>query len=120
LEDWKDKQEEKRATIRRAEQTEDSIQRSIVTKTLRSGAAHGDGDLLLLGEIRTEVKRRGTRASWNLTLKEYEKGLRQGIQVWSIEIQHPETGKPVVIDCIQHELFVQLLTQLQHDQTNHS
>ncbi len=112
LSNWHHAQEEKRAIIRRAKQTETNLQRSIATKTIRSGAACGDGDLLLLGEIRQEVKRRGRRASWNLTLKEYEKGLQQGIQVWSIEIQHPETGKPIVIDCLQHELFVQLIAQL--------
>lgn len=115
LSNWRLQQVEKQSIIRKAKQTETNLQRSIATKTIRSGAACGDGDLLLLGEIRQEVKRRGTRSSWNLTLKEYEKGLQQGIQVWSVEIQHPETGKPIMIDCIQHELFVQLIAQLHHN-----
>jgi hypothetical protein len=121
LSNWQQDKEEKRAVVRRAKQTETHLQRSIATKTLRSGAACGDGDLLLLGEIRQEVKRRGTRSSWNLTLKEYEKGLQQGIQVWSIEIQHPETGKPIVVDCIQHDLFLELIAQLHktNDQNHH-
>lgn len=120
--DWRQERYKKQSILRKAKQTESSVQSKIVTKTLRSGASLGDGDLLILGTIRQEVKRRGARQSWNLTLEEYKKGLKQGIQIWTVEIQHPETGLPMTIHCLEDSLLSELLANYKEnvltDRTN--
>lgn len=106
-------QSQKRIVIqRRARATERKVEREIITGTLRSGAALGDGDHLILGEIRQEVKDRGPRNSWNLTWKEYTKGRRQGVQVYAISIEPLAAGEPRrTMYMMEAELFTHLLAQ---------
>lgn len=105
---------QKRITQRAAKATERRIEKSIAKGTLRSGAANGDGDLELLSNLRVEVKRRGHRKSWNLTWAEYEKGKRQGIDVYAIESITPH-GQDKTIYMMEEELFTLLLNLLRKE-----
>lgn len=107
---WRAERNKRSRIVKNAQATERRIAESIVKGTLRSGAVLGDGDHLLLGTIRQEVKRRGTpRSSWNVTLEEYDKGIRQGIEVFAIEIERPDTHRRETLYCCTEELFTRLL-----------
>jgi hypothetical protein len=56
------------------------------------------------------------RKSWNLTLQEYEKGQRQGIDVYGITITHPETGKPLTMFMIEERMAGLLLALVKKEQ----
>ena len=99
---------EKAKVVRRAQQVEKDIAKEIVKGTLRSGAALGDGDHLLKGELRQEVKDRGARSSWNLTWTEYDKGRRQGIEVYAISVVCPD-GKRRTMYMMEPDLFTAFL-----------
>jgi hypothetical protein len=107
---WKDSKLEKQRILRRAKQTESNIARNIVQKTIRSGAANHDGDLLIAQDVRVEVKRRGRRQSWNVTVKEYDKGLQQGIDVFAIEIERDDTGARQTLYCCTEDFFTSLVS----------
>jgi hypothetical protein len=104
--------EAKKKILKRAKATEKNVEREIIRGTLRSGAALGDGDHLLLGEIRQEVKDRGPRSSWNLTWPEYTKGCRQGIQAYAISILPPE-GPRKTMYIMEENVFTALLAGIQ-------
>jgi hypothetical protein len=94
---------------RRARHTEKSIERDIAKGTVRSGAANGDGDIhLLKGELRVEVKDRGERKSWNLTWDEYSKGLKQGIDIYAINVECPDNKKRRMY-IMEEQLFMEWL-----------
>lgn len=99
----KDQQKQRRQ--KRAKAVEESVLKDIAKGTVRSGAANGDGDIHLLNdELRVEVKDRGTRKSWNLTWEEYEKGLKQGIDIFAISVDCPD-GKTRTIYMLEDQLF---------------
>lgn len=111
-----DQQKQKR--LRQAKQVEQKQLQTIAKATLRSGAALGNGDgELLSGSLRLETKDRGVRRSWNLTLPEYEKGQRQGIDIYGITITHPVTGKNITMYMIEERLAGYLLALIQKEQT---
>lgn len=107
--------EKRKKTLRRARATERAIEQEIIKGTLRSGAALGDGDHLLLGAIRQEVKDRGSRSSWNLTWEEYTKGCRQGIQAYAISIL-PPSGPRKTMYMMEEHVFTALLASIQASQ----
>ena len=80
------------------------------TPTKQSGAYRGDGDATLKinnRETQVEYKHRGVRKSFNLTLKEYEKGRRQGVEIYGIQITD-ETGKKKTLYMMDEDLFKEL------------
>ena len=110
---WAADKLKRKKIVKRAQATEDRIARAIVRGTIRSGAFLGDGDHLILGEIRQEVKSRGVRKSWNVTLEEHDKGLKQGVEVWAIEIQRPDNNQHETLYCCTESLFSTLLAAYQ-------
>jgi hypothetical protein len=96
---------------RQAKQTEKTVERQIAKQTLRSGAALGDGDLCVLEDLRVEVKRRGSRKSWNLTWEELTKGKKQGIDVYAIEIETP-LGTRQTVYMLEEGTFTDILARL--------
>lgn len=77
-------------TQKRAKDTEKKQRENIARATIRSGALLGDGDThLLKGKLKLETKDRGVKSSWCLSLSEYNKGLRQGIDIYGITITPP-------------------------------
>lgn len=81
------------------------------TPTQQSGAYRGDGDAKLDINGRTtqiEYKDRGQRKSFNLTLKEYQKGKRQGVEVFGIRIQD-EDGNYKTVYILDDKLFKELV-----------
>lgn len=107
----------KQKRLQQAKKVESNQRRAIATSTLRSGAALGDGDTSLLeGTLRMETKDRGVRKSWNLTLQEYEKGQQQGIDVYGITINHPETGKPLTMYMVEERMAGLLLALVKKEQ----
>lgn len=75
---------------KRAKTTEKKQRENIARATIRSGALLGDGDTHLLnGKLKLETKDRGVKSSWCLSLSEYNKGLRQGIDIYGITITPP-------------------------------
>ena len=110
-----DQQKQKR--LKQAKQVEQKQLQAIAKATLRSGAvlSNGDGELLS-GTLRLETKDRGTRSSWNLTLLEYEKGQRQGIDIYGITITHPVTGKNHTMYIMEERLVGHLLALIQKEQ----
>lgn len=106
---WKEVRYQRQKLQRQAKQTEDNIARTIAKKTQRSGAANHDGDLVIADSIRVEVKRRGTRKSWNVTCDEYDKGRRQGIDVFAIEIQRPDTNVRETLYCCTEDFFTSVV-----------
>lgn len=78
---------------RRAKRTEEKQRENIAHATIRSGALLGDGDThLLKGKLKLETKDRGLKSSWCLSLSEYNKGLRQGIDIYGITITPPNNS----------------------------
>ena len=108
--DWKTTKLQRQKLQRQAKQTENNIARTIAKKTMRSGAANHDGDLLMAESIRVEVKRRGTRKSWNVTTEEYDKGILQGIDVFAIEIERPDTGTRQTLYCLTEDFFTSVVS----------
>lgn len=109
LANWKATLQAKKKVQQQAKQTEKRIAGSIARKTMRSGAANHDGDLLVNEAVRVEIKRRGSRKSWNVTTTEYDKGIKQGIEVFAIEIQREDTLQPVTLYCCTEDFFSHLL-----------
>ena len=107
--------EKRKKILKRARATERTVEQEIIKGTLRSGAALGDGDHLLLGSIRQEVKDRGARSSWNLSWSEYTKGCRQGIQVYAVSIQ-PPSGPRKTMYMMEEHVFTALLASIQASQ----
>jgi hypothetical protein len=101
----------------RAQKTERQVKEGIATATLRSGAACHDGDLKLVGDLRVEVKDRGERASFNLTLTEFNKGVRQQIDVYAISIIRPDNKKRETIYMLSENLFGALVNLIKQDLT---
>jgi hypothetical protein len=84
--------------------------RDIVAKaTLGSGNLNHDGDNLLLGQIREEVKLRGLKGTLGVTRQEFAKGKRQGIDVYGIHFEDPQTDKPEVLYCLTQSFYQELL-----------
>ncbi len=78
---------------KRAKTTEKKQRENIARATIRSGALLGDGDTHLLnGKLKLETKDRGVKSSWCLSLSEYNKGLRQGIDIYGITITPPNSS----------------------------
>lgn len=78
--------------------------------TKQSGAVSHDGDAKRwVGdrEVRIELKDRGRRKSFNLTLDEYEKGRRQGIEAFGIKIKD-DTGRSRTVYLVDEDLFKEL------------
>lgn len=89
--------------LRQAKAVEQSVKDDIARGTIASGSVRGDGDLhLLKGNLRVEVKDRGDRGSWNLTWKEYEKGRRQGIDVYAISTVCPDQKRRTIYMLEEH------------------
>lgn len=107
---WKTDKQTKQKLQRRAKQTESKLANTIARKTMRSGAANHDGDVLVADDVRVEVKRRGCRKSWNVTTAEYDKGLLQGIDVFAIEIERPDTGTRQTLYCCTEDFFTSLVS----------
>ena len=110
-----DQQKQKR--LKQAKQVEQKQLQAIAKATLCSGAVLGNGDgELLSGNLRLETKDSGVRSSWNLTLPEYEKGQRQGIDIYGITITHPVTGKNHTMYIMEERLVGHLLALIQKEQ----
>lgn len=89
----------------RAKKTEQLQRRKIADATLRSGALLGDGDTKLLGgRLKLETKDRGSKSSWCLSLLEYSKGQRQGIDVFGITISPPNSPPKTLYIIDEHLL----------------
>lgn len=110
------KDEFKQRTYKRATENEKRIEREIAKGTIRSGAMNNDGDLSLLqGELRVEVKDRGKRSSWNLTWSEFDKGRKQGIDIYAINVLCSD-GKPRTIYMMEDHLFNEWLALIKQNQ----
>jgi len=115
---WQQVKYQRQKQQRQARKTENDIAntlaKSLVKKTQRSGAANHDGDLAIATsedrDIRIEVKRRGIRKSWNVTTDEFDKGLKQGIDVFAIEIERPDTGERQTLFCVTEDFFTSLVS----------
>lgn len=107
---WKQDKLQKQKIQRQARHTEAHIAARVAKKTIRSGAINHDGDLLFLENVRVEVKRRGIRKSWNVTCDEYDKGIKQGIEVFAIEIERSDTGERITLFCCTEDFFSSLLS----------
>lgn len=106
----KDSAKQKR--LREAKQVEKAIIDSVARATVRSGAANGDGDCHLLnGNLRVEIKDRGSKSSWNVTFAEYEKGKRQGIDIYSISVVCPDKVRRTMY-VMEEDLYHELIGQL--------
>lgn len=106
----RDKQRVTKANrYKQARDIEKKVERDIAKGTARSGALNGDGDLSVFnGELRIEVKDRGLRKSWNLSLDELNKGRRQNIDVYAINTHTEEYGDKTIYmmeDTIFHHLL---------------
>lgn len=106
---WKQDKIARQKIQRQAKQTETKLAQTIARKTVGSGAVNHDGDLLVAESIRVEVKRRGTRKSWNVTCQEYDKGLLQGIDVFAIEIERADTGDRQTLYCCTEDFFTSVV-----------
>lgn len=110
------KDRKRQHTLKRAKETEKRIEKEIARGTIRSGALNGDGDLhLLKGLIRVEAKDRGPRASWNLTWKEFDKGRRQGVDVYAISIEGPDK-RPRTLYMMEDHIFNEWLALIKSNQ----
>jgi hypothetical protein len=107
--DWQQDKQKKRKILKQSQDTESRIAKAIARKTLASGAANHDGDLVAADDIRIEVKRRGARKSWNVTVQEYDKGLKQGIDVFAIEIERDDTGVRETLYCCTEDFFASVV-----------
>lgn len=106
------KNSSKQKRLKEAKQVEKAIIDSVARATVRSGAANGDGDCHLLnGDLRVEIKDRGEKSSWNVTFAEYEKGKRQGIDIYSISVLCPDKVRRTMY-MIEEELYHELISQL--------
>ena len=92
------------------EKSRQALARKLVQETVASGQVKGDGDGLLLEEFRYEHKK---RESISITPAEYEKGLRQQIDVWQLT---NKAGRRMYI--LTEETFVKLLAAYNYDHSN--
>lgn len=103
----KDPVKSKRA--QQGRRTEKDVEKRLVRRTSGSGARFGDGDLRQQAgdrELRIEHKDRGQRKSFNLTLDEYRKGQRQGIDVYAVTIE--ADGKQRTMYIMDEETYLGL------------
>lgn len=95
--------------LRQARQAE-KTSRDIISKgTLGSGNKNGDGDNLILGELREEVKLRGFKGPLGITRAEWEKGKRQGIDIFSIHFED-ENNRSQRLYCLTESLYLELMS----------
>lgn len=96
---------EKSKIQQQAKKTEELQRRKIADSTIRSGALLGNGDSKLLnGLLRLETKNRGSKSSWCLSLSEYLKGQRQGIDIYGITISPPNSPPKTLYIIDEHLL----------------
>jgi hypothetical protein len=99
----------KQQRLKQAKAVERKVINSLAKGTLRSGAAAGDGDALVLSQLGCEIKDRGERSSFNLTLTEYNKGIKQGVDIFAISIIRPDTKQSERVYLLTEGLMTQLL-----------
>lgn len=108
--------EKKKKIVSESKRVEQKQREQIAKATLRSGSLLGDGDAKILkGVFRLETKNRGERKSWNLTVEEYQKGKRQGVDIFGITIKEPSTGKEKTMYLIDENLLGTILATVKSD-----
>ena len=98
--------------IKQARKWEKKEAHSLGQPTQQSGSVQGDGDAKRYAgdrEIRVELKDRGQRKSFNLSLEEYEKGKRQGVEAFGIKIKD-DKGTSRTVYLVDKDLFKELTT----------
>jgi len=114
------KLEQKKKIISESKRVEQKQRDEIVKATLKSGSLLGDGDAKLLkGAFRLETKNRGVRKSWNLTVEEYQKGKRQGVDIFGITIKEPSTKKEKTLYLVDEHILGIILASVQSDLEKH-
>lgn len=107
----KDKKRSQIATKarRNEKQAAERLAKQVAKLTVASGAVHGDGDakheLSLDRVLRVEHKQRPPGSTYSVTNAEYQKGLRQQIDVWAISVQGQET-----MYFLRESVYAELLT----------
>ena len=97
--------------IKRARREEAKARESLVRATVNSGAVYGDGDYLIAGWLRCDHKHRQKPGKqFYLSLAEYHKGLKQGIESWIITI-HPQEGETLRGVFLTEQAFARLLRE---------
>lgn len=99
--------------IKQARKWEKKEAHSLGKPTQRSGSIQRDGDAKRYAgdrEIRIELKDRGQRKSFNLSLEEYEKGKRQGVEAFGIKIKD-DKGISQTVYLVDKDLFEELTSQ---------
>jgi hypothetical protein len=92
--------------IKEALRHERTLTDNIIKNTRRSGAEFGDGDKSILqGLIKMDDKRRFNTRSFTLSWDEYQKGLRQGLNSWSITVDE-NPGEPANPPTITHTVMI--------------
>lgn len=108
--------DQKKKIVSESKRIERRQREQIAKATLRSGSLLGDGDAKILkGAFRLETKNRGERKSWNLTVEEYQKGRRQGVDIFGITIKEPSTGKEKTMYLIDEHLLGIILASVKSD-----
>lgn len=107
---------EKKKIISESRRVEQKQRDEIVKATLKSGSLLGDGDAKLLkGAFRLETKNRGVRKSWNLTVEEYQKGKRQGVDIFGVTIKEPPAGKERTLYLVDEHILGIILASVRSD-----
>ena len=85
-------------------------EKTLLKKTVRSGAVFGDGDLYFPdSELKIDSKVRHTDSlTFSLKKNEYESGKKQGIEAWAITHIH-SSGDSNTVYMISEQAFIALL-----------
>lgn len=107
--DVKTKASNSKAIQKKAVATEKAVVNQLIRLTAGSGRINHDGDVKL-DDLRIEVKDRGVKKSFALTLTEFDKGLRQSIDAFAVSINRPDTGKREVVYMLTEQMFSELIS----------
>jgi hypothetical protein len=108
----------KQKRLREAKAAEKTSRDLVARATLGSGNKNHDGDNLLLGHIREEVKLRGPKGTLGVTRAEWKKGKEQGIEIFSIHFED-ESRKAQRLFCLTESLYSEMLTLYNQHQHRH-